>query len=108
MTVWVVETLDERVDRELAALPLDMQAKFTRIGNLMAVNGPASVREPYVKHLEDKLWEMRMTGRDGISRAIYVTAVNRRIVVLRIFVKKSEKTPIAELQIARSRLREVL
>ncbi len=105
--IWIVETLDERVDRELAALPSDMRARFIRIGDLMAFNGPQSVREPYVKHLEGKLWEMRMTGRDGISRAIYVTAFERRVVVLRVFIKKSEKTPASELQIARDRLREV-
>jgi phage-related protein len=104
---WTVETLDERVDREVAALPSDMLARLKRIGDLMAINGPQSVREPYVKHLEGKLWEMRMTGRDGISRAIYVTAFERRVVVLRVFIKKSEKTPASELQIARDRLREV-
>jgi phage-related protein len=104
---WTVETLDDRVDRELAALPSDMRSRFKRIGDLMAVDGPQSVREPYVKHLEGKLWEMRMTGRDGISRAIYVTASGRRVVVLRVFVKKSEKTPAGELRIARDRLREV-
>jgi phage-related protein len=104
---WTVETLDDRVDREVAALPSDMRARLKRIGDLMAINGPQSVREPYVKHLEGKLWEMRMTGRDGISRAIYVTAFERRVVVLRVFIKKSEKTPASELQIARDRLREV-
>jgi phage-related protein len=104
---WTVETLDDRVDREVAELPSDMRARLKRIGDLMAINGPQSVREPYVKHLEGKLWEMRMTGRDGISRAIYVTAFERRVVVLRVFIKKSEKTPASELQIARDRLREV-
>jgi phage-related protein len=104
---WTVETLDDRVDREVAALPSDMRARLKRIGDLMAINGPQSVREPYVKHLEGKLWEMRMTGRDGISRAIYVTAFEQRVVVLRVFIKKSEKTPASELQIARDRLREM-
>jgi phage-related protein len=104
---WTVETLDDRIDREVAALPSDMRARLKRIGDLMAINGPQSVREPYVKHLEGKLWEMRMTGRDGISRAIYVTAFERRVVILRVFIKKSEKTPASELQIARDRLREV-
>jgi phage-related protein len=104
---WTVETLDDRVDREVAALPSDMRARLKRIGDLMAINGPQSEREPYVKHLEGKLWEMRMTGRDGISRAIYVTAFERRVVVLRGFIKKSKKTPASELQIARDRLREM-
>lgn len=60
-----------------------------------------------MKHLEGRLWEMRMTGRDGISRAIYVTALGRRVVVVRAFVKKTQKTPPGELRIARQRAKEV-
>jgi phage-related protein len=63
--------------------------------------------EPYVKHLEGRLWEMRMTGRDGISRASYVTASGRKVVVLRVFIKKMQKTPSRELRIARLRAKEV-
>ncbi|MBV8564412.1 MAG: type II toxin-antitoxin system RelE/ParE family toxin [Methylobacteriaceae bacterium] len=33
--------------------------------------------EPHVRHLEGKLWELRLTGRDGIARALYVTAIGR-------------------------------
>ena len=61
-----------------------------------------------MKHLEDKLWEMRLIGRDGIARAIYVTATGRRIIVLRTFVKKTEKTPKRELELARERAKEVV
>jgi phage-related protein len=60
-----------------------------------------------VKHLEDKLWELRITGRDGISRAIYVTATGRRMVILRVFVKKTQKTPLREIDLARERAKEV-
>jgi phage-related protein len=60
-----------------------------------------------VKHLEDKLWELRITGRDGISRAIYVTATGRRMVILRVFVKKTQKTPPREIDLARERAKEV-
>lgn len=42
-----------------------------------------------------------MAGRDGISRAIYVTAAGRRVVVVRAFIKKTQKTPPRELEIAR-------
>jgi phage-related protein len=65
------------------------------------------VREPHVKHLEGPLWEMRMKGRDGISRAIYVTARGRRVVVLRVFVKKTLKTPSREIELALERAKEV-
>ena len=65
------------------------------------------MREPYIKHLEGKLWEMRMKGRDTIARAIYVTAVGKRIVVLRVFTKKTQKTPRREIEIALKRAKEV-
>ncbi len=60
-----------------------------------------------VKHLEGRLWELRITGRDGISRAIYVTAAVQRVVIVRVFVKKTQKTPPRELEIARQRAKEV-
>ena len=67
---WVVEILDDRVRDELATLPNDMLARFRRIVELIQGYGLEQVHEPHVKHLEGPLWEMRMTGRDGISRAI--------------------------------------
>lgn len=65
------------------------------------------VREPHVKHLEGKLWEMRMRGRDGIARAIYVTATGRRVVIVRVFAKKTQKTPRREIELTRTRAKEV-
>ncbi len=44
---------------------------------------------------------MRLNGRDGIARAIYVTASGRRIVVVHAFVKKAQKTPRAALELSR-------
>jgi phage-related protein len=89
----------------MEALPADMKAKFLRIVSMIETLGLERMREPCVKHLEDRLWEMRMTGRDGISRAIYLTAARRRVV--RVFIKKSQKTPNSELRITRDRAKEV-
>jgi phage-related protein len=63
--------------------------------------------EPHVKHLEGKLWELRLTGRDGIARALYVTAIGRRVVVVRAFVKKTQRTPRAEIELALRRAKEI-
>jgi len=60
-----------------------------------------------VKHLEDKLWELRIRGKDGIARAVYVTAIGQRVVIVRVFVKKTRKTPRHELELARQRAKEV-
>jgi phage-related protein len=100
---WVVELLDARVEAELDALPVDMKARFRRIVELIQAHGLENVHEPHVKHLEGPLWEMRMKGRDGISRAIYVTAAGRRLVVVRLFVKKTQATPRKEIELALQR-----
>ena len=65
------------------------------------------MREPHVRHLEGPLWEMRIKGKDGIFRAIYVAARGRRVVVVRVFVKKTEKTPRREIDLALERAKEI-
>jgi phage-related protein len=104
---WTVETLNPTVDAEIAALPSDMQARYLRFADTIEQVGFGGLPRDAVKHLEDKLWELRITGRDGISRAIYVTAAGRRVVVVRVFVKKTQKTPEHELKLARQRAKEV-
>jgi len=105
---WSVLFVNATAQAELDALPVDMRARFERIVMLIRDHGLEKVREPYVKHLEGKLWEMRLKGRDGIARSIYLTASGRRVVILRTFVKKTDKTPKQELQLARERAKEVL
>ena len=89
--MWTVETLNEAVDAELDGL-----------------FGLERVREPHVKHVRGAPWEMRMKGRVGISRALYVTEVGRRVVVVRVFVKKTRTVPSREIELALRRAREVL
>lgn len=84
-----------------------MRARFRRIVELIQGHGLERVREPHVKHVEGPLWEMRMKGKDGISRAIYVTASGRRVVVVRVFVKKTQETPRSEIRLALERAKEV-
>jgi len=107
MMQWQVEALNETVKNELAALPKDMLAYFTRISNLIEQVGLEKVHERYVKHIEGKIWEMRLKGRDGIARSLYVAASGRRVIVLRTFIKKTEKTPRLEIEIAYARMKEI-
>lgn len=105
--LWTVETLNAVVDAELEALPEDMQSRFVYISRLIEEFGLEKVREPHVKHLQGPLWEMRLKGRDGISRAVYVTATGRRVVVVRAFIKKTQTTPRKEIELALNRAKEV-
>ena len=105
--MWTVGFYAAEAIAEVKALPRDMQSKFERIVQMIEANGLEKMREPYVKHIEGKIWEMRMIGRDGIARSLYMTAVGRRVIVLRTFIKKTQKTPRPEIEIALKRAKEV-
>ena len=89
---WIVEAARKRQHKQL---PKDIIASFLRVSRLIESEGLERMREPYVRHLEGSLWEMRIKGKDGIARAAYVTATGRRVVV-RVFPKKTQKTPVAK------------
>lgn len=103
---WSVET-HAAVDSEIEALPVGLQARLVRLMEAVENIGLEQLREPHVKHLEGKLWELRAKASEDIARGIYVTMKGRRVIVLHVFVKKSQKTPHRALAIARQRMSEV-
>ena len=64
-------------------------------------------KEPLSKHLELGLWEIRIKVGTDILRIIYTFRKGRIIILLHIFIKKQQKTPVGELEMARKRLKEV-
>lgn len=104
---WTVETLSEAVDAELANLPADMRARFARVAELIEAVGLPSVRDPHVKHLRGAIWEIRLKDKAGIARALYAAARGQRVVVVRVFVKKTQKTPGSEIDLALQRAKEL-
>lgn len=104
---WLVEFLDQGVEKEFSELPLDIQARVRRIFEMIRTYGLTNVGMPYVRPLKDKLWEVRASGKDGIARGLYVTTVGRKVVILRFFMKKTQKTPDSEIKLALKRWREV-
>src|ERR671910_8643 len=104
---WTVETLNETVDAELAGLTADMRARLVRISELIESVGLPNVREPHVRHIRGPLWEIRLKGRAGIARALYLAVKEQRVVIVRAFVKKTEKTPDGEIELALQRAKEL-
>ncbi|UUX51945.1 type II toxin-antitoxin system RelE/ParE family toxin [Nisaea acidiphila] len=92
---WRLE-IDARAAKELRTFPADIKARILRIGELLTEFGPENVGQPHVRHLKDKLWEIRASGRDGIGRALYFITEGRRIVILSVFIKKTRKAPDRE------------
>jgi phage-related protein len=105
--VWSSQFVNLVAQREVEALPDDMQARLIRVVELVKTFGLTALREPQVRHLTGKLWEIRLSGRSGIGRVIYAAASGQRVVLLRAFIKKTQSTPHREIQIAQERLKEL-
>ena len=101
-----IEYYSGKVIADIAALPLSIRARYFHLADLMGENGP-DLGMPHTRHMGDGLLEMRLKGREGIARVFYCTLVRNRIVILHSFVKKTDKTPIKELAIAKKRMQEV-
>jgi phage-related protein len=107
MPSWIVEFINDEAEVEFEALPTDIGARLTRILDLFAEKGLAALVMPLARPVEGKIWELRASGRDGIARSMYITASGRRMVILRTFFKKTQKTPRQEIEVALKRLKGV-
>jgi phage-related protein len=107
MVQWTVELLDDAVAAELDAWPRDLRAALTRIFERVSSVGLERMGEPHVRHIEGKLWEMRVSGNRLEGRALYVAAVGRRVVIVLAFVKKTRKTPERYIRLALERARRI-
>ncbi len=88
------------VQEFLAALEPKMLAKTLRTIDLIELNGPL-LREPYSKSLENGIFELRIKQGSDITRVLYFFVVGKKAVLTNGFVKKSQKTPRGEKELAR-------
>lgn len=94
------------VQEEILALPDTLAARYIVLTRRMVALGP-NLGEPHTKAFGDGLFELRLKGAEGIARVFFCTLIGRRIVMLHCFVKKSERTPVRELEIAEARMKEI-
>lgn len=95
----------DEAEAELKGLPVAVRVKFDRLVEKLEAD-PRSLREPHTKPLGGGLYELRTMGGD-ISRGLWVYQAGQKIYMLRIFIKKSQKTPPAEIETAWQRLEEM-
>ena len=75
-------------------------AKTFRTIDLLEANGPL-LREPYSKSLEDGIFELRTKQGTDITRVLYFFFIGEKIILTNGFVKKTQKTPKAEKDLAK-------
>lgn len=104
---WSVVFADHRAEKEVSKLAIDVRAHLERTVDLIECYGLNAIHEPHVKHLQGKLWEIRIKGKDGIARSLYVVASEKRVVILHTFVKKTQTTPRDAIELAIRREKEM-
>ena len=102
---WQIKPVNKNVDKEINKLPIDLQAKFLRIAKLIEDDGVFGIAKPYVKSLSKGLWEIRIKGQSGIARALFVIK-NKEIIILHVFIKKTQKPPPKTIALAQKRLQD--
>jgi phage-related protein len=101
-----ISYFSKTVQAQVLDLPDTLAARYVVLTRRMVSFGP-HLGEPHTKAFGDGLFELRLSGAEGIARVFFCTLAGRRIITLHSYVKKSTRTPRAELAIARSRLKEL-
>lgn len=96
----------ESVAEEILALPDTLAAKYVVLTRRIVAVGP-NLGAPHTDAFGDGLFELRLKGQEGIGRVFFCALVGRRVMMLHSFIKKTQKTPQREIEIARKRMREV-
>ena len=84
------------VEDFLLSLDKKMRAKLTGMIAILQDYGN-QLREPYSKHLEDGIFEIRSKVVSDISRVLYFFCYDGKIILTNGFVKKTQKTPRIEI-----------
>lgn len=104
---WKVEFYNEKVKDSIKKWPVQIRAKFTWIINLVEEFGLDSIGMPHIKTLGSGLFEIRAQGSEGTGRAFFCIIKGKKVIILHEFIKKTQKTPKKELELARKRMLEI-
>ena len=97
---------NETVEAELDAWPVGLRARFRALTMRMEEYGP-NLGMPHTRALGHGLFEIRAKAEEGIGRAFFCTVVGRKIIILHGFIKKTDKIPKRELDVALTRQKEL-
>src|SRR5438128_796334 len=96
---WEFIYYSSRVKKTISDLPKELFEEFVAMRDIMMDKGP-NIGMPYTRAMGDGLFEIRLSGKDGIARVFYCTIEKHEIMVLHSFIKKTQATPNKELQLA--------
>ena len=103
---WKIEYFSDAVQREILALPAGLLARYIHLTDRMIGFGP-NLGMLHTSSMDKGWFELRLKAAEGIARVFFFVRTGQRIVMLHQFVKKSQKTPTREINLARRRMKEM-
>jgi|GEM_PF-71608 len=109
---WKIEFYKDKEGQEpvidfLDSLFPPARAKAVKLFNMLVEYG-VLLKEPYTKQIKGKIRELRIKDSQGAIRVLYFTYTGRRFVLLHGFIKKTDKTPEREIEIAEKRMNDFI
>jgi phage-related protein len=103
---YTIEYYSDAVAEDILGLPDSLAARYVVLTRRIVAVGP-NLGPPHTDAFGEGLFELRLKGQEGIARVFFCALIGRRVVMLHCFVKKTQKTPAREIEIARKRMKEV-
>jgi len=103
---WNIKYFNENIENQILDLPDGLLARYFKLTDLMLTHG-SNLGLPHTKSLNNGLFELRLKSKEGIGRVFYCTKVDKKIIMLHSYIKKSQKIPKNVMATALSRLKEV-
>ncbi len=103
---WQIIYYNQTVENEILNLPEGLLARYLRLTDLMSEFG-ANLGLPHTKSVNNGLLELRVKSKEGIARVFFCTKIEKKIVILHSYIKKTQKIPKRELKVAIYRMEEV-
>ncbi len=104
--VYSINYYSQEVQEDIMNLPVTLQARYIGLTDRIIQYGP-NLGLPHTDTFGGGLFELRLKGAEGIARVFFCTMVGQEIIMLHSFIKKTQKTPLKELKLAKQRMKEL-
>ena len=101
---WIIKYSSDKLQSDLLDLPPGLLSRYLHCTDRMLIFGP-DLGMPHTRAIGQGLYELRLKSKEGLRRVMFAL-FQQDIVMLHLFAKKKEKTPLKELALARQRMKE--
>lgn len=106
MNKYTITYYSEKIQANIMSLPITLRSKYIHYTKLIMEYG-TNLGMPHSKAMGGGLFELRLKGAEGIARVFYCTIIDKKVVMLHSFIKKTDRTPKQDLDLAIKRMNEV-